>query len=414
MTDKKKNNIYNFLIFASVFIWTMMLGSKNVYTAELVEIVNIFNVTKPEASLAMTFYFITYSTAQVLMFLFLEKISIKWFLSISILLSGVVTVVVAFATGMWQLWWILSLNGILQAGVWGMCTAIFDKYLPSEYKPKANLIMNIGTAVAGVISYGSASLSLSINRWDLPFIILGIILSISGVVYFIAVQICDKNLVKNDTSTIVTKQTTSQMVPFTLKTSNKRTLFYIVSFIISLIAHSILYATFNWIPNLLTEVYMLDSSIAVLISILAPIATLIGPIFAINDCEKNFDFIKIGLRYLIIATAIALVLMFTFNLNVFLYLALIVVFLIVIQGIVTISFSIVSYKMCDYVNAGAHSGLMNAAGGYAAGFAPTIVGAILEATTWGTAYLVIFGTCLVLTIAVFVINMIIKSKKEAI
>jgi hypothetical protein len=57
---------------------------------------------------------------------------------------------------------------------------------------------------------------------------------------------------------------------------------------------------------------------------------------------------------------------------------------------------------------------MNAAGGYAAGFAPTIMGAILEATTWGTAYIVIFGTCLVLTIAVFVINMIIKSRKEAI
>jgi hypothetical protein len=61
---------YNFLIFACVFLWIMMLGSKNVYTAEIVELVDVFSVTETEVSMAMTYYFITYSIAQIIMFFF--------------------------------------------------------------------------------------------------------------------------------------------------------------------------------------------------------------------------------------------------------------------------------------------------------------------------------------------------------
>ena len=57
----KEKTRYNFLIFACAFLWIMMMGSKNVYTAELVEIGVVFGVNKAEASLAMTYYFITYS-----------------------------------------------------------------------------------------------------------------------------------------------------------------------------------------------------------------------------------------------------------------------------------------------------------------------------------------------------------------
>ena len=108
MTNKK---YYNFLIFACTFLWVMwacffmyvlMMGSKNVYTAELVEIGNIFNVNKSQASLAMTYYFVTYSIAQIVLFFFMDNINLKWFMTISIFLSGIVTVFVAFMTSMWK------------------------------------------------------------------------------------------------------------------------------------------------------------------------------------------------------------------------------------------------------------------------------------------------------------------------
>ncbi len=407
MNNKK---LEKFLIFACVFIWVMMMGSKNVFTAELVEIMNVFNVSKPDASLAMTYYFITYSTMQVILFFIMDNVNVKWYMFISIFFSGLVTVLIAFATGMWQLWWILALNGILQASVWGMCLAVLNKYLPKSVMPKANMIMNIGTAVAGIISYGSSAIFVALGRWDLPFVVLGIILSISAVIFFIAVQTCQKqNMhVCNNNDLAQTSQSSNSMIK--LDTKNKRIWFFILTFIFSVLAHFVFYGTMNWMPNLLTENFGVKNSVGILISILAPLATVLGPIMAIFHCEKHQDFIKVSLVYLLIATALSFLMIFAFNINVILAVTVLISFLVVIQGVVTIVFSVVSIKMSKYINAGAHAGLMNAAGGYSAGFAPTIVGVVIECAGWRVSYILIFAICLLTLIGLFIVISFLKRK----
>lgn len=413
MANKK---YYNFLIFACVLVWTIMMGSKNIYTAEYIEISALFNVDKPQASLAMTFYFITYGITQVLLFFYMNKINIKWYMLISIGLSGLVTVIVALATSLWQLWWILAINGILQAGVWGMCTAVLNKYLPVKMKPTANMLMNIGMAVAGIISYGSASLCVSFKRIDSPFVFFGIILSISAVLFFIAVQKCHKlqraTEPENEEKNVEIKSVSTP--PFTLKTSKKRTIFYIVTFILSIVVHFVFYGTLNWIPNLLTENFPVPENTAILISVLAPLATMLGPIIAIRHCEINSNFIKVGLLYVAAATVFAFIMIFAYNVNVVLSLVILIIYLIIIQGAVTIIFSVISYKLSDYINAGAHSGLMNAAGGFSAGFAPPVVGAIIELNNgWQLSYLFIFILTLIITISTIAILFLVRRKDKS-
>lgn len=411
MTEKRR---YNFLIFASAFLWIIMTGSKNVYTAELVEIMQVFNVSKAETSLAMTYYFITYSTTQVIFFFTMNKINIKWYMTISIFFSGIVTVLVALVTGMWQLWWLLSLNGILQAGVWGMCLAVFNKYLPKYMHPKANTAMNVGMAIAGIISYGSSSLFVSFGRWDLPFIILGIVLSLSAIIYFIAIKLCEnvEHLADNVKTDVPTKAENKNL-PFTLETKNKKALFYVVTFVLSLFIHSVYYATLNWLPNLIAENYGLENSVSILISILAPLATTLGPVIAINHCEKSGNFIKVGLIYLAIATVFAFLRIFLFDVNLIVALIIIMIFLILAQALITIIFSVISYKMSSFINAGAHAGLMNAAGGYAAGLSPTIIGAIIDATSWRFSCSLICIITAAITISALVIFLLTKKKKLA-
>lgn len=411
MENKK---CYNFLIFACVFVWTIMMGSKNIYTAEYIEISSIFNVDKPQASLAMTFYFITYGITQILLFFWMDKLNIKWYMLISIGLSGFVTVIIALATSLWQLWWILAINGILQASVWGMCTAVLNKYLPIKMQPTANMFMNIGIAFAGIISYSSASLFVSFKRLDSPFVFFGIILSISALLFFIAVHKCQK-LQKKSQDLSIEKSVQIrkvQSLPFTLKTSRKRTLFYIATFTLSIVIHFVFYGTLNWIPNLLQENFNMAENTAILISVLAPLATMLGPIIAIRHCEKNSNFIIVGLLYASVATIFALVLIFVYNLNAILTLSIIIIYLIIIQAIITIVFSIISYKLCDYINTGAHSGLMNAAGGFSAGFAPPIVGAIIELNNgWQLSYFTIFLITLIITLSIVSILFLLKRQK---
>ena len=393
-----------------------MMGSKNIYTAEYIEIGNLFNVDKPQASLAMTFYFITYSVVQVLLFFYMGKVNIKWYMLISIALSGVVTVIVALATELWQLWWILAINGILQAGTWGMCTAVLDKYLPITMKASANMIMNICTAVSGIISYGSASLFVSFKTLASPFTFFGIILSISSVIFFIAVHNCSKLNNNKQTTAEVSNETVTireqkQSLPFTLKTGKRRIIFYVTSFILSVVAHFVFYGALNWIPSMLEENFKLKTEIATIISVLAPLATTIGPIIAIYHCEKHSNFIYVGLSYSLIASIFALIMVFVYNVNIVLSLSILILYLIVLQGLVTIIFSVISYKLSQYINAGAHSGLMNAAGGISAGFAPPIFGAIIEGASWQINYLAIFCITIAIAGTSGVILYLLKNKK---
>lgn len=408
-----KKGHYYFLIFACALLWIIMMGSKNIYTTEYIEIGNIFGVDKPQASLAMTFYFITYGLAQVFLFFYMDKINVKWYMLISVALSGIVTIIIALATSLWQLWWILAINGILQAGIWGMCTLVLNKYLPANIKPIANMIMNIGTAVAGIISYSSASLFISFRRIDSPFVFFGIILFISAFLFFMAVNKCEKlknncdNINQSSTLTFVSKR-----LPFSLKTSKSKNIFFILTFLFSVVIHFVFYGTMNWIPSLLKENFNLKENYAILISGLAPLATMIGPIIAIRNCEKYYNFINVGLVYLIFASFFAFLLIFIYNSNIFISLAIVIIYLIIMQGTITIIWSVISYKMSSYINAGAHSGLMNAAGGFSAGIAPTVIGAIIELNNgWQLSYVTIFLITFMITISVAVISISIKTKR---
>ncbi len=409
-----KKRCHYFLIFACVLVWVVMMGSKNIYTAEYIEIMRIFNVNEPQATLAMTFYFFTYAIMQIFLFFIMDKLNVEWYMLISVVLSGVATVVVALATSLWQLWWVLALNGILQAGIWGMCTAVLSKYLPITMRATANMFMNIGTAIAGVISYGSASLFVSFKTVLSPFVFLGIILSISGIIFFLAVKCCAKQKtydLKTETQTAIVQN--KENLPFTLKTSKKRIIFFVLTFILSFIIHFVFYGTLNWVPNLLKDEFNLAENVAILISVLVPLATVIGPIIAIRHCEKYVNFIFVGLIYTIIACVFAFLMIFIYDLNMILSLVILMIYTIILQGVITIVFSIISYKLSNYINAGAHSGLMNAAGAFAAGISPTVIGAIISGNNgWQLSYLTIFIITLFVAIASMIILLMLKPKKK--
>ena len=419
ISEKKKNAVYWFLIFASFFVWVIMMGSKNVYVAEIEVIMGAFNVTeKAKANLAMTYYFITYAAVQILLFFILNKLNIKWFMLVSIGLSGIVTVIIGFATAMWQLWWILALNGILQAGVWACCMAVLKKYLPIKFIPVANTILNMGTAVAGVISYGTPALFVNAGRWDLPFIILGIILSVSAVLFFLAVTMAAK-LPKEERiaqNNAVSSETKAEQPIFDLASDKRKALFFILTFVMSLLIHALFYGVMNWMPSLLIDknVFALSPSAGILITVLAPIVTSVGPIIAVVNCEKHKNFVSVAFVYLSISLVFALLLALFCKTNLILSILLLIVFLSVVQCAVTVVLSIVSFKMSKFINVGAHGGLMNAAGAIAAGFTPTIIGAVIDGSGWNISYWVIFALNLALVSIIAVMLLLMKkSKKKA-
>ena len=189
--DKRRLTAYRFLIFASFFLYIILTASKNIYVAEKLSLVETGKFgTLTDLASTMEYYFYTYAATQIILCFFMKKLNIKWFLTIMLSISGVLTIVIAFTQNITQQWIIFAINGIAQAGIWGCVLKILGKYLPEKMLPSANKLMTSGPAVAGVIAYGtSAAFG---DNWPIPFILLGSLLLFAVATYFISVTVVSK------------------------------------------------------------------------------------------------------------------------------------------------------------------------------------------------------------------------------
>ena len=90
--EKDRVKYGKILVWASFFFYVLMMGSKNVFTAEIVTLQGVFGTSKTDTSLAMTYYFITYAIAQVVLSTLMGKLNLRIYLTVTGVLSALVTV----------------------------------------------------------------------------------------------------------------------------------------------------------------------------------------------------------------------------------------------------------------------------------------------------------------------------------
>ena len=188
---KRRNFAYGLLIFSSFLIYVIITSSKNLYTAEkttFYSFVTFGNLT--DLASTMEYYFYTYAAMQILLVFFMKKMNTKWFLTLTVGMSAIVTTFVAFTSNVTQHYIIFSLNGIFQAGLWGGLIKIISMYLPARLLPLANQLLTTGPALSGALAYGVAAAFG--DNWKLPFMLFGIVILASVVTYFIAVTYASK------------------------------------------------------------------------------------------------------------------------------------------------------------------------------------------------------------------------------
>ena len=66
-----------------------MMASKSVYTAEMVEILDEFNLQESVFTLPITVYFIVYAVTQLILAVFFHKLNVKLYLILTVALSCV-------------------------------------------------------------------------------------------------------------------------------------------------------------------------------------------------------------------------------------------------------------------------------------------------------------------------------------
>lgn len=412
---KTRENLYHisrkrcsvFLVWACFLLFVTMMASKNVYTAELVTLVDVFGKTKAQVSVAMTYYFIVYAIMQIILSVILPKINIRIYLTITAGISAILTMLIAI--GNLDLIYVLcTINGALQAGVFAGCMSVISKYLTKNLLPFANVVMSVGTPVSSMISYGSSALFVGLGRWELPFIILGACFFIAVALFFLAVTLMKRfpPEVVEDHGRIVVAHEEKPFVA--LPTKKDKGIFITLILFIVLMSNCAHYATMNWLPSMLKDLFGMPDSYSILITLIAPIIMFIFSFITIYACERVSNILIIFAIFSFIALVAFMPLLIIYDFNIISTLVLLIMFIGFASAARTVLASIMSFKMRSQINSGSYSAATNAMASIGAGVMPTIAGTIIDGSGYQPLFLTVMGVfvaCLIAFVVLFLFVM---------
>ena len=416
--DKERYKYGNLLIFACFFIYTVSMAAKGIYAAQTKFIVDLWKLDYATASLANTYYFVTYGLVQVGLFFLMNKISMRKYILWTVPFAGVAIALIGMATNISQIWIYFGISGAFQAGIFAGCTLMLTRYLPVKQLSKANMIMNMGYAIGTVLAYLLSALFIGFGgeSWRIPYYIIGALTILSvltfGVIVYSARRftrinnILDKKILK-ELESGKTNAIDDNDPLITLKSKKKTVVFYIVDLIMTFLITAVYYCVMNYITSLLVDVHGLSQDISIYVSTIAPIAITIGPVLIIRSCDHHKDFVKQSTIYMGILIPLVLIITLFYEVNMWLFLVLAVAFVVIANAVKSAIISIMAYKLRNVVNSGSYSAITNAVASVSAGVTPTIMGVILGDPSVGANWNAFFWVTTALVVFVFVALVVI-------
>ncbi|MBE6589312.1 MAG: MFS transporter [Ruminococcaceae bacterium] len=417
---KKRNRAYGLLIFASFFLYIVLTGAKNLYIAEkttLYSLGTFGNLT--DLAVTMEYYFYTYAAMQVLLIFLIKKINIKWYLTVTLGLSALITVLMSFTGHIHEHYLLYTFNGFLQAGIWGCSIKVLGRYLPARLLPLSNQLMASGPAVAGALSYGGAAMFG--DRWQLPFLVLGILLFFAVALYFFSVTYVSRFPQEVHTHSVVNSDGSVSEVSdeadndfIHLKNRKRIVWFYVFSVIGGVALTATYFAVNNNLDVFLKEIGGFSNDVSKWLTVSAPLMAALGPVLIVKVCEWHKNFITVCAACFAAALLVMGVLVLFFEVNTMLSLVLLVLYLVIVNGGRSISLSVAALRMRERIDVGVYTTLINAAASIVAGLAPKLITSILDKETlstvesWQEAFITVFLWNL--AIVVFLVLMILTVK----
>ena len=410
--EKKYNKYCKLLVVLCIFIYGIMTCSKNLLSAEIIEITEVFKTSSARANMANSFYYVTYAFMQILIVFFLDKVNLRNFIFITLFPSAILTAVTGtvgnLSGNIVYIWIIYAVNGILQAGCYSICIKIFSIYLSREMLPTANKILSSTTVIVNVITFGVAALFVHFDRWDLPFLILGLLFLFSIIVfYFLYKEITDR-ITENKPDDLVesaTQEKNDISTVLVIKNKSDITFAYIFLSVLTFLTNALYFSLFNWFSKLLYDVFSLSKTYSIFISLFIPLITFLGSIISINICEKHNAIYVVAIIMYGISLPLSFLLVLFYDINIFFVVVIYVGFLIIANGARNIYQSITAFKLRTVIDSGKLSLVLNGTASIGAGFAPTIIGWVIDCYGWMSSFLLLFlldGLIFILTIILVV------------
>ena len=412
-TQKKQRVLYYLLIISSFFTYVALTTSKSLYTANKTTLysLGIFGNLSDLAS-TLQYYFYTYSIMQVFLAFFMKKLNVKWFLCTTVGISAILTFLMGFTNTITQHYLIYTVNGILQAGVWGCLFKNLSKFLPKKYLATGNSVMSAGPTTSYALSY--VVTALFGENWRAPFKVTAVILFVAVILYFITATLVSRLGDAKIQESLETKET--PLITFTSKKGVA--LFYGFSLLIGFTITSVYFMLNTNVDFFLKEVGGFTNSQSKSLTIISTVLTVIGPLVTVSLCEKYKNYLVVGGVLCSISLVFILVLVFAFEYNAIFSLVMFIFFLVILNGARTITLSITGVKQRSNIDSGSYITAVNVLSSLSSGVAPKLISMIIDnenlttIASWRISFIIVAGAILFLTTFALTSGFIIHKKNK--
>lgn len=383
-TEKRSNNYWLIIIWTFAF-YVANISTKNLYSAEIIEIIRHFgNVPKAKASLATTFYFVTYAVAQLIISRFIKKLNLLKMLFGATIISICLTAVIPVCSVLWQVYVIFAINGVLQAFTWPTVMYITSHYLSGKYVSKATMLLGVGGSVGYVLDFALSSFFIKYSNWQISFWAFCILYLTSTFGLAFILKKSEKTTEEKGKMTLKATPESQYKVKVNLK------LFYFFICIGGFLINVIYYGVQGWITTFLHDNFDFSSSSSALFTTIIPIFSAVGPVLSVPLCEK-FGYQKVSAVLISGIAALLLILGMFCNKSVVLFIAIIVVIITVLRLLSVVFSTVILVNNRSIIDIASVAAISNTFISVGAAAGPIFMGSVIDNFGWGTAYFVMTG-----------------------
>ena len=261
-----KNKNQNLLVLLCSLVYFISYVTRINYQAIISELVVAEGISKDIASFAITGLFITYGTGQILCGILGDRIKPQHIILTGLIVTTIMNILLPLYVNPVYMTVIWCINGFAQAMMWPPIVKILTTYLDDYAYSKACVTVSYGSQLGTIVVYLLSSLFAAMHSWRMLFYV-STVAGVIGIILFKAgfektvtpLETVERKIVEQEQGEIKTFKLSSWIL-----------VIFSVMFAIML-QGSLRDGVTTWMPSLINEVYGIDTSGAIVTSIVLPV-----------------------------------------------------------------------------------------------------------------------------------------------
>lgn len=402
--------IVGLLMYSSAYVGRMSFSSN------MTSIMQDFGVDKEATGVVLTLYFIVYGFGQLLHGFFAKRYAPKYFVPAALLVSAAANLTLGLTDDFIAVYVVWTINAAAQSFLWCNLVNTQARFFSDKDIHRAIIANSFCYIIGFTVNYALSAAFTALGVWRCIFYFSAALLAVMAILWFFAFVYSERHVLTDGVEDPA-RNAAAPSAPLTAKKNLFRSGWFCLVFVflgvLSICKGAADQGLGEWQPTILYEVFKIDKSFSILLSIL-PTSVAVLSTVCITQLKKKF----VTVSYMMFSGALYLVGAATFFCSctllegpLFAYLTVFTLFRFMIGGVGNVITSAIPFALRDHGNSGALSSLLDACVYAGEAIAMSLFGVLAENLGW-LSVLYLCGGLLVLGGAAGVIGGILARRNH--